>query len=174
MVRTRLAARLAELPPEVIQRLEAANREALCRMVAAQPVLVDVMALGRFDPGLGGRMTHAGPPVTPERMAGGMRSALMAAACYEGWTKDLDEALRMLTAGEIELVSNHDRGGVGGVARVLSPSMQVYVVADRVVPAVPDLDERSGREIRGQAIDGGRTRAGRTRANDLTLREGSG
>jgi hypothetical protein len=74
---------------EITQRVEAANREALRRMVAAQPVLVDVMLLDRFDPGLGGRMvTHAGPPVTPVRMAGGMRGAVMAAACYEGWVTD--------------------------------------------------------------------------------------
>jgi hypothetical protein len=82
--------------------------------------------LGQFDPGLGSQtVTHAGPPLTPGRMVGAMQGAVMAAALFEGWTKDPGEALRMLATGEIGLVANHDLGGVGGVAGVLSPNMQV-------------------------------------------------
>jgi hypothetical protein len=114
------------VPAETTQRVEEANGEAWRRMVAAQPVLVDVVPLGQFDPGLGSQtVTHAGPPLTPGRMVGAMQGAVMAAALFEGWTKDPGEALRMLATGEIGLVANHDLGGVGGVAGVLSPNMQV-------------------------------------------------
>jgi hypothetical protein len=118
---------------EIAQRVEAANREALRRITAAQPALVDVMPVHQFDQRLSGRVvTHSGPPVTWQRMSGAQRGAVIAAALYEGWAADPSQAQHMAAGGEIELIPNHDRDGVGGMAGVLSPSMGMLVVEDRV------------------------------------------
>jgi hypothetical protein len=109
-----------------------ANREALARILAAQPVLTDVVPLRAFDPTLTGRvLTHAGPPVTWRRMAGAQRGAVIAAILYEGWAGTPADAERLAASGQVRFTPNHHHNGVGGMAGVLSPSMLVYVVRDR-------------------------------------------
>ena len=113
-------------------RPSGANREALARILAAQPVLTDVIPLRAFDPTLTGRvLTHAGPPVTWQRMAGAQRGAAIAAVLHEGWADTPADAGRLLASGRVRLTPNHHHDGVGGMAGVLSPSMLVYVVRDR-------------------------------------------
>ena len=57
--------------PDIEERIEAANREALKRMLAAEPVLIDVVRAGDAISGLKDRMIlHAGPPIAWDRMCG--------------------------------------------------------------------------------------------------------
>src|ERR1700677_4374383 len=63
--------------------IEEANTEALRRMLAGDPVLVDVVPAAQALPGLAERtILHAGPPVGWERMCGPMRGAVMGIAVF--------------------------------------------------------------------------------------------
>ncbi len=114
------------------ERIDAANREAVSRMTGARPAFVDVLPLRDAVPGLAPRtVTHAGPPVTWERMCGAQRGAVLAAILFEGWASNAPEAMAIAAAGGVDLVPNHHLGGVGPMAGVASPSMPVFVVDDR-------------------------------------------
>ena len=119
--------------PEITwQRVEAANAQALQRMLAVQPAWVGVLRLSELIPDLDPMtLTHAGPPVTWSRMSGAQRGGVIAAVLYEGWAKDPQTAAQLAEDGQVSLVPNHDLGGVGPMAGVLSPSMHVFVVQDR-------------------------------------------
>ena len=119
--------------PEITwQRVEAANAQALQRMLAVQPAWVGVLRLSELIPDLDPMtLTHAGPPVTWSRMSGAERGGVIAAVLYEGWAKDPQTAAQLAEDGQVSLVPNHDLGGVGPMAGVLSPSMHVFVVQDR-------------------------------------------
>ena len=82
-------------------RINAANEEVLRRVVAADPVLVDVAPASAVIPGLTDRMIlHSGPPVDWNRMCGAQRGAAIGMCLFEGWAKDPEEAERMLRSGD--------------------------------------------------------------------------
>jgi hypothetical protein len=113
-------------------QVDAANATAVANMLSVQPMFVGVARLGDLFPELVQlTLTHPGPPVTWARMCGAQRGALIAAILYEGWAQSPDDALRLADDGRIRLRPNHDVGGVGPMAGVLSPSMHVFVVEDR-------------------------------------------
>src|SRR5438067_7279910 len=66
------------------ERVDQANQEAVKRMMAARPRLVDVRpareAIPEFHKHL---LLHAGPPITWERMSGPLRGAVIGALLYE-------------------------------------------------------------------------------------------
>ena len=65
--------------------VDAANREALRRLSAAQPVLVDVRPALEVVPGMTPTtLLHAGPPLPWARMSGPVRGAVIGALLYEG------------------------------------------------------------------------------------------
>ncbi|MFZ0667147.1 MAG: DUF1116 domain-containing protein [Acidimicrobiales bacterium] len=57
-----------------------------------------------------------------------MRGALCGALVFEGDAADLDEASRIVDAGDVELSPCHSVGGVGAMAGITSPSMPVCVL----------------------------------------------
>ncbi|MEJ2176326.1 MAG: DUF1116 domain-containing protein, partial [bacterium] len=60
--------------------IASANAEGLRRMLAAEPVLVDVQPAGKLIPELGEHvLLHAGPPITWDAMCGPMRGAVAGA-----------------------------------------------------------------------------------------------
>ena len=78
---------------EIKQRIEAANLEAVKRMIAADPVLVDIAPAGEVIPGLANRMIiHSGPPVDWKRICGAQRGACIGLAIVEGWAANPAEA----------------------------------------------------------------------------------
>src|ERR1043166_7268819 len=88
--------------------IEAANEEALRRLLAGEPVLIDVIPAAQAIPGLTDRMIlHAGPPIAWERMCGPLRGAIMGIAVFEGWANDLDDAARKSAAGAFVFHPNH-------------------------------------------------------------------
>src|SRR5262249_26614506 len=94
--------------------IEAANEEALRRLLAGEPVLVDVMPAAHAIPELPARRTlPAGPPIEWERMCGPLRGAIMGIAVFEGWANDLDDAARKAAAGAFAFHPNHHFGAVG-------------------------------------------------------------
>src|SRR5262245_34647372 len=60
------------------EKIEAANREAVSRMLGAEPVLADVRRAGELIPALdaGRLMLHAGPPIEWPAMCGPLRGAV--------------------------------------------------------------------------------------------------
>ena len=112
-----------------MQRIEEANQQAIDRMVAGDPVLVDVIPAARAIPALKDRMIlHAGPPIEWSRMCGPMRGAIMGIAVFEGWADDLAEAESMAAAGEFEFHPNHHFDAVGPMTGMTTISQPLMVV----------------------------------------------
>ena len=125
---------LIELPPGAAAlfndpRIDAANQKAAGRMLAAQPMLVDVRPAREVLPGMTERtFFHAGPPLDWASASGPMRGALVGAMLYEGLAQSPEEAQALAERGEIELAPCHHHQAVGPMAGVTSPSMPVLVV----------------------------------------------
>jgi hypothetical protein len=127
--------------PEALDRLARApagaaiaraNDEALARMLAADPVLIDVQIAGDAIGGLGDRMIlHAGPPIGWERMCGPMRGAIAGAIVLEGWADDLAAAEALAARGAIAFHPNHHFDAVGPMTGLITRSMPVLVVENR-------------------------------------------
>jgi hypothetical protein len=117
-------------------RRVAANETAVARMLAAGASLVDVR-LASDVVGLGrGEFCHAGPPVSWERASGPLRGALIGALLLEGLAASPEAAASYLSderlpdGTPLSWEPCHDRGGVGPMAGVVSPSMWVWVLRD--------------------------------------------
>ena len=112
--------------------VDAANKIAVERMLAAHPVLVDVQPARDVIPALQERkLLHAGPPINWERMCGPMRGAVIGACIYEGWAKDEAEAVAMAQSGALDFEPCHHYNAVGPMAGITSPSMPVFVVENK-------------------------------------------
>jgi hypothetical protein len=112
-------------------RTPRANATAVERLMRARAALVDVRRAADAIDDLDGRiLLHAGPPITWEAASGPLRGAIVGAALYEGWAPDPEAAERLAADGGIALAPCHDRGCVGPMAGIVSPSMPVFVVRD--------------------------------------------
>lgn len=122
---------------------DAANRVAVGRMLAAQPVWVGMGLAVEVMPGMRpDLMLHSGPPLRWEDASGPMRGALEGALRLEGRdSADLDPC--------------HHHMAVGPMAGVISPTMPVVVVEDRSsgARAYSNLNEGLGRVLRYGAND---------------------
>lgn len=113
--------------------VERANQSAIERMLAADPVLVDVVRAGELIPALdtGRLMLHAGPPITWDNMCGPLRGAVCGAAVFEGWAPDLAAAEKLAASGAISFAPNHHYGAVGPMTGITTRSMPLQVVENR-------------------------------------------
>jgi hypothetical protein len=117
---------------DIKEMIKAANEEAVRRLGAGDPVLVDIAPAGEVIPGMRDRMImHSGPPVAWKDMCGAQRGALIATVLFEGWAATVDEANRLLDAGRIDLEPNHHHQAVGPMAGTISKSSPVWVVENR-------------------------------------------
>jgi hypothetical protein len=117
---------------DIKQKIESANVEAVRRINASEPVLVDITPAGEVIPGLQDRMIlHSGPPVDWQNMCGAQRGAMIGVVLFEGWAKNVDEALKLLENGSIKFEPNHHHQAVGPMAGTISLSMPVWVVENR-------------------------------------------
>ncbi|MDJ0948825.1 MAG: DUF1116 domain-containing protein [Alphaproteobacteria bacterium] len=115
-----------------MRSIEAANAEALDRICAGDPVLVDVQPAAAVLAGFPDRtVLHAGPPITWDRMCGPMRSAVAGAIVFEGWANTLRDAEGLAESGKIEFQPNHHFDAVGPMTGMTTPQMQVLVVENR-------------------------------------------
>jgi hypothetical protein len=116
----------------VAAKIEAANGEAVRRMLAGDPWLVDVVPARSVLPRLAERtVLHAGPPVDWERMCGPMQGAVTGIAVFEGWARDLTEARRMADAGQFGFEPNHHHDCVGPMTGMTTASQMLMVVENR-------------------------------------------
>jgi hypothetical protein len=129
-------------PPEGVPRLrqtkngidiDAANQEVVARIQRGQAALCGMGIARDVIPGMHDRMIlHAGPPVTWERMCGPQRGAVMGALIYEGIASDETEAARLAAAGAVEFSPCHHHHAVGPMAGIVSPSMPVFIIENKV------------------------------------------
>jgi hypothetical protein len=136
-------------------RRAAANRTAVERVLAAGSVLTDVRP-AREVLGLPDRMLlHAGPPIEWADASGPLRGALIGACLFEGWASSVEEAEKLLAAGEITLDPCHHHFAVGPMAGVTSPSMWMWCLQDPVGGgrAYCNLNEGLGKVLRMGAYD---------------------
>ena len=114
------------------ERMAAANAEALKRMLAANPVLIDVQPAGKAIRGLGEKvLLHSGPPIAWERMCGPMQGAVAGAIVFEGWAADLMSATGLASSGGVQFHPNHDFDAVGPMTGITTQSMPVMIVENR-------------------------------------------
>lgn len=142
-------------------RIARANAEGLRRMLAADPVLLDVVPAGTAIPELaqqgGGHLVlHAGPPIAWDRMCGPMQGAVAGALVFEGWAPDLQAAARLAASGKVRFQPNHRYGAVGPMTGITTRSMPVMVVENRAAGnrAYCMINEGLGKVMRFGANDG--------------------
>ena len=115
-----------------MEKIERANQEAVRRMLAADPLLVDVIPAAEAIPALRENMIlHAGPPIEWDRMCGPMRGAIAGIAVFEGWASNLDEAEEMAASGEFAFHPNHHFDAVGPMTGMTTIGQPVMVVENR-------------------------------------------
>jgi hypothetical protein len=134
-----------------LKPITAANDEAVRRIIAAEPILVDVRPAGEVIAGLGpDTILHAGPPVAWNDMCGPMRGAVAGAIVLEGWAGDLDAATERAASGGIAFHPNHDFDAVGPMTGMITRSMPVMVVENRAFgnQAYCTLNEGLGKVMR--------------------------
>ena len=131
--------------------VDEANRVALDRLLAAQPVLVDVRPALEVVPGMTrGTVLHAGPPIAWERMSGPLRGAVAGALVYEGLAATKEDAERLAASGEIRFDPCHHHAAVGPMAGVMTASMPVFVMENRAAGnrAYSTINEGLGKVLR--------------------------
>lgn len=133
------------------ERVNQANAEAIKRMMAARPRLVDVRPARDAIPGFQQNLLlHAGPPITWERMSGPLRGAVLGAILYENMAPDIAEAEKLVTSGAITFAPCHHYNAVGPMAGVVSASMPVQIIEEPIYghQTFSTLNEGLGKVLR--------------------------
>jgi hypothetical protein len=112
--------------------IERANAEALGRLTAAEPVLVDCRPAWEALELPERTVLHAGPPIAWARMCEPVQAAVLCAIRYEGWAANDDAARHLVEDGRVTLAPCHHWRAVGPMAGVVTRSMPVFVVDERV------------------------------------------
>lgn len=141
---------------ELAEKIEAANRLAVEKIVNSQPVLIGFDQAINVVPGMTKKtILHAGPPITWENMNGPMQGAVMGALVFEGLAKDLEEAAVVAASGEIKFSPCHEHNAVGSMAGVTSASMFMHIVENKTYGniAYTNLSEQMAKILRMGAND---------------------
>jgi len=131
--------------------IDAANAKAVKRMMEARPMLTGVDEARRVIPGMKDNLLlHAGPPIDWPRMSGPLRGAVIGALLFEGLAKSEKDAIAMAEKGEVSFEPCHHHGAVGPMAGVISPSMKVYIIENKVHGnrSFSNLNEGYGKVLR--------------------------
>lgn len=133
-----------------VDRAEA-NAEAVRRVQAGKPTLVDIGIARDVVPGMHDRLIlHAGPPVAWEDMAGPLRGAVIGGLIYEGLASTAEEAEKLAASGEIAFDPCHHHSAVGPMAGVMTASMPVWIMRNEAFgnTAYCTLNEGLGKVLR--------------------------
>ena len=131
--------------------VDAANREAVERVLSSKPMLLGIGTARDVIPGMRENLLlHAGPPVTWDRMCGPMRGAVIGALLYEGMAHDEQEAQTLASSGKIDFEPCHHHSAVGPMAGIISCSMPVWIVQNETYgnKAYATLNEGLGKVLR--------------------------
>jgi hypothetical protein len=131
--------------------IDAANNQAVERMMSARPMLKGLATASDVIPGMQPNLIlHAGPPIEWNRMSGPLRGAVIGALLFEGLAKDEKRASEMADSGEIVFAPCHHYGAAGPMAGVISASMAVYTIENITHgnKAYSNLNEGYGKVLR--------------------------
>ena len=133
------------------ERIQNANKEALSRILSAQPTLVGIGIAGEVVPGMTKKtILHAGPPITWDKMSGPLRGAVIGGLIYEGLASNEEEAIALAQSGEIKFDPCHHHDSVGPMAGVVTASMPVWIIQNTTFGnyAYCTLNEGLGKVLR--------------------------
>jgi len=113
------------------ERINAANRIAVERILSVEPVFMDVDTAIKVIPGMTpNTILHAGPPIEWERMCDPMKRAVRGALIFEGLASDDLQAEDLMRKKKVMLSPNHHHDAVGPMTGIVSPSMPVVITKD--------------------------------------------
>ncbi|MCR8846379.1 DUF1116 domain-containing protein [Paenibacillus sp. SC116] len=141
---------------DISAKIEAANKVAVERILQSQPVLIGFDQAINVVPGMTKTtILHAGPPITWDRMCGGMKGAVTGAIVFEGLAKNVEEAAEVAASGQITFSPCHEHNCVGSMAGVTSASMFMHVVENKTYGniAYTNLSEQMSKILRMGAND---------------------
>jgi len=136
--------------------IEAANRQAVERMIASRPFVVDVKPAIEAVAGMKERMVcHAGPPLELDEMVPSFKHAILAGIMWESWAKTPEEAERLIRDGKVAIEPNHHHNGIGTMAGITTPSMPVFVIEDRMhgIRSTANIREETNKALRYGCFD---------------------
>ena len=142
--------------PSIAEKINAANKIAVERIVNSQPVLIGFDQAINVVPGMTKKtILHAGPPITWDKMNGPMKGAVTGALVFEGLAKDIEEAAELAASGEITFSPCHEHNCVGSMAGVTSASMFMHIVENKTYGniAFTNLSEQLSKILRMGAND---------------------
>jgi hypothetical protein len=136
--------------------IDTANEQALERVFASRPFLIDVCPAHELLPQISDyTVMHAGPPLSWENMCGPLRGAILGALQYEGWAPDEAGAHSLIEAGKITFLPCHSASAVGPMTGLITSSMPLMVVENREYGnrSYATLNEGLGKVMRFGAND---------------------
>lgn len=112
------------------QTIDEANQAVIEKIVAANPVLLDVAPAKSVIKELnqGKVLLHAGPPIFWEHMPDPIKGSCIGAVLFEGWAKDEIGARDLLSQGGVTFIPCHHVQAVGPMGGITSANMPVFVV----------------------------------------------
>ena len=129
-----------------------ANAEAIERIGAAEPFLVDLRSAGEVIPNLGKMdILHAGPPLSGWTEAcGALRGSIAGALVHWGYAPDVAEAEALAARDDFRLLPANDSHALATYAGVISRHTPVLVVKNRNTGnhAFAALNEGRGKALR--------------------------
>lgn len=151
----RLAALLDRLQARAAA-IDAANAEALGRLVGGDPVLLDCRPAWEALELPDNVVLHAGPPLAWARMCEPMQAAVLCAIRYEGWAANDDAARQLVERRRVRLEPCHHWRAVGPMTGIVTRSMPVFAVENRAYGnnrAHVTINEGLGKVLRFGAND---------------------
>ena len=132
-------------------RIKDANEKAFNAYLNTQTVLTGVALASDAIQTLGERtILFAGPPIEWDRMCGPVKGAIIGAILYEGWADNEQHASELAASGEIEFAPCQEHGAVGPMAGIISPSMPVFMVHEKLSgqQSFSNMNEGLGKVLR--------------------------
>lgn len=142
--------------PGIREKIDAANEEAVTRIIQSKPVLVGYEKAIDVIPNMTKKtVIHAGPPIAYADMCGPMQGAIQGALVFEELASTLEEADSLARSGEITFSPCHEHDTVGSMAGVTSASMFVHVIKNETYGnvAFTNLSEQLAKVLRFGAND---------------------
>lgn len=136
---------------DINEKIEEANKEAVARLLAAQPIIVGIGMAGTHIPGMTKKtILHAGPPISWNEMSEPLKGAIVGGLIYEKLVTNEEDARKLAATGEIIFDSCHHHSTVGPMAGVVTSSMPVWVLQNQTFGnfAYCTLNEGLGKVLR--------------------------
>jgi hypothetical protein len=111
------------------KHIDTANKLVVERILASNPILVDVKPAIEVIPRMREKLLLcSGPPISWNQMCEPVKAAILGAIIYEGLAGNLEEAEQVVDSEEVEFSSTHNHDAVAPMAGIISATMPVFVV----------------------------------------------